>query len=75
MKNQKPDCLNISKGIEGNRKILMIYYSSFIYTTDIDCTGRVLIIVAHFFPVISVDELLSITLIYSSIRHDVQYHE
>jgi hypothetical protein len=25
--------------------------------------------------VISVDELLSITLIYSSIRHDVQYHE
>jgi hypothetical protein len=75
MKNQKPYCLDISKGIEGKEKMLMIYFSSFIYTTDIDYTGRVLIIVGSFSSVISVDELLNITLIYSSIRHDVQYHE
>jgi len=52
----------------------MIYYSSFIYTTGIDCIGRMLMIVRNFL-MISVDKLLSITLIYSLIKYDVQYHE
>ncbi len=74
MKSQNPDCLNISKGTEEKEKTLMIYYSSFIYTTGIDCIGRMLMIVRSFLLII-VDKLLSITLIYSSIKHDVQYHE
>jgi hypothetical protein len=49
MKSQNPDCLNISKGTEGKEKTLMIYYSSFIYTTGIDCIGRMLMIVRSFF--------------------------
>lgn len=52
----------------------MIYYSSFIYTTDIDCIGRMLMIVRSF-SVISLDKLLGRILIYSSRRHDVQYHQ
>ena len=77
--SRNPDCFNISKGITRNRKARRHWWSiillSFIYTTDIDCTqGRMLMIV-HSFSMISLDKLVHRTLIYSSIKHDVQYHE
>ena len=59
MESQNPDCLDINRGTERN-KTLMIYYSFSIYTTDINRTGRVLMIVIvgiSFSAVINADKL------------------